>query len=179
MQIQYRQQLNELIEYFKLPKVVCEAGCAEGHFTKDILKWDFDKLYLIDNWANIPGQSGDGGYPDSWHQNNYRQILEKVRPFGDRVTVLKGLTTNMAQYIPDKSIGILYVDACHEEMCVKSDLEVYFPKVVDGGIISCHDFLNLSYGVNKAVKEFCAGRFEINLIPDEEEAMASCWFRKM
>lgn len=179
MQIQFRQQLNELLEFYKLPKVIIELGCAEGNFTKDILKWDFDKLYLIDNWSKIDNQTGDGNYNEIWHFNNYNQILEKTAPFKDKVTILKGLSTNMAVNVPDESVGLIFVDACHEYECVKNDIEAYYPKIVQGGILSFHDYKSLSYGVNKAVNEFCEGRFKINLIPDTDEPNSSCWFRKI
>lgn len=178
MQIQFRQELGKLMWHLQVPKVILELGCAEGWFTKDILKWDFDKLYLIDNWATIPNQTGDGNYPQEWHDNNYNQQLEIVKPFGDKVTIIKGLTSDVVNQIPDNSLGLIFIDACHEYGCVKSDLELYFSKVVSGGIIACHDYMNLSYGVNKAVTEFCKDKYEVHLIPDEEPAMSSCYFIK-
>lgn len=178
MQIQFRQELGDLLNSLPVPKTILELGVAEGWFTKDILKWQFDQLYLIDNWGTIVGQTGDGAYPQEWHDNNYSQVLERVNPFADKVTIIKGLTQNVANLVPDNSLGLLYIDACHEYGCVKSDLELYYSKVVSGGIISGHDYMNLSYGVNKAVKEFCAGRFEIVTIPDEDESMSSFYFIK-
>lgn len=178
MNIQYRAEFSKLLDHFNLPRVVLELGVAESLFTKEILKWNLDKLYLIDSWQKIPGQFGDGSFDQSWHDGNYAQTLERVKPFGEMVSVFKGFSTDMSHNIPDNSLGILYIDACHVYECVKKDLELYFPKVVKGGVIALHDWKNLTYGVNKAVKEFCEGRFEINDVPDEEEAMASCWFRK-
>lgn len=178
MFIQFRHQLGELLTHYNLPKVVLELGVAEGWFTKDILKWNLDKLYLIDNWATISSQTGDGAFNQEWHDKNYLQLLERVAPFKDKVEIFRGLTTDMANNIPDESLGMIYIDACHEYECVKKDLELYYPKVVPGGIIAGHDFLNLSYGVNRAVKEFCKDRFEINVVPDEHESMASFWFIK-
>ena len=164
--------------HYNLPRVVLELGVAEGCFTKDILKWDLEKLYLIDNWATISTQTGDGAFNQEWHNKNYMQLLERVKGFGDKVEIFRGLTTDMAKNIPDESLGMIYIDACHEYAAVKKDLELYYQKVVPGGIIALHDYLNPSYGVNEAVKEFCKGRFEIIIIPDEEESMASCYFVK-
>lgn len=178
MQVNYRQELIKLIDILDLPRVVCECGCAEGWFTKDILKWNLDKLYLVDAWRHLE-QSGDGGYPQEWHDGNYAQIVERVKPFGEKVVILKGLSHEMANEIPNESLGLAYIDADHSYLGCKRDLNCYFDKVVKGGIVSGHDFLNESYGVRKAVEEFCAGRFEINVVPDEEPAMASFWFIKM
>lgn len=178
MQIQYRSELNKLVEHFNLPKVYMECGVAEGWFTKEILKWDFDKLYLIDAWKHLD-QNGDGSYNQSWHDDNYRQVLERTKDFGNKVIILMGLSAEMAKYVPDNTLGCAYLDADHSYNSVLNDLINYYPKVVNGGIISGHDFLNMTYGVNAAVKEFCEEMgFEINVIPDEEPHMASFWFVK-
>jgi Fe-S oxidoreductase len=59
------------------------------------------------------------------------------------------------------------------------DLEIYYNKVVDGGIVAGHDYLNMAYGVNKAVNQFCEEMgIEVNLIPDEDESMSGFWFIK-
>jgi hypothetical protein len=31
-----------------------------------------------------------------------------------------------------------------------------------------HDYLNYNYGVNQAVKDFCAGNFEIHVIEEDK-----------
>jgi hypothetical protein len=178
MNIQYRNELGKLLDAFDLPKVVLECGVAEGWFTKEILKWDLDKLYLVDAWEQLD-QLGDGGYGQTWHNGNYQQVLDRVEPFKDKVVILKGLSWDMAEKIPDNSLGMVYIDADHSYESVKKDLEAYYSKVVPGGIISGHDILNPAYGVKKAVEEFCEGRFELNIIPDEEPAMASYWFLKL
>jgi hypothetical protein len=52
------------------------------------------------------------------------------------------------------------------------------PKVVNGGIIAGHDYLGYE-SVQNAVDLFCMSfGFELHIVPDEEPAMASFWFRK-
>jgi len=183
MQINYRQEFGKLMFHYNTPKTILELGVAESWYTKDILKWDFDRLYLIDNWATIPGQTGDGNYPQEWHDNNYRQVLERVEPFKEKVTIIKGLTNEVANQVPDNSLGLLYIDACHEYQCVKIDLELYYPKVVVGGIVALHDYLNPVYGVNQAVKEFAlANGYQLSDLnqttEDGDDSNVSCWFIK-
>lgn len=175
--IQYRHELGKLLDLFDLPRVVAEIGVAEGWFTKEILKWGVDKLYLVDAWQHLE-QFGDGASPQEWHDGNYQQVLERTKPFSDKVLILKGLSHEMAEHIPDESLGLVYIDADHSYEGCKIDLGIYFNKVVKGGIVAGHDFLNMVYGVNQAVKEFCEGRFDINVVPDEEPNMASFWFVK-
>lgn len=183
MFIQFRHQLGELLTHYNLPRVVLELGVAEGWFTKDILKWDLDRLYLIDNWATIASQTGDGAFNQEWHDKNYLQLLERVEPFKYKVEIFRGLTTEMAKNIPDESLGLIYIDACHEYDAVKKDLEMYYQKVVPGGIIALHDYKNFSYGVNSAVKDFAVnyGYTMADINETEEggdQSMVSAWFIK-
>lgn len=183
MEINYRQQLGELMKHYNTPKTILELGVAEGWFTKDILKWGFDHLYLIDNWQTIDGQTGDGNYAQDWHDGNYAQVLERTEPFRDKVTIIKGLTQDVEDLVPDNSLGLLFIDACHEKACVKTDLELYYPKVVSGGIVSGHDYLNPAYGVNEAVKEFIlANGYQLSdihqTVEDGDDSNVSFWFIK-
>ena len=52
---------------------------------------------------------------------------------------------------PD-DVDFVYIDGNHSYEFVKKDIELYYPKVRNGGILGGHDF-NL-YGVAKAVVEF-------------------------
>lgn len=183
MQINYRQELGKLMFHYNTPKTILELGVAEGWFTKDILKWEFDHLTLIDNWGTISSQTGDGAYNQDWHDGNYQQVLERTKPFAEKVTIIKGLTNEVANQVPDNSLGLLYIDACHEYQCVKTDLELYYPKVVSGGLVCGHDFLNPAYGVNQAIKEFIAANgydlSDLNqTVEDGDDSNVSFWFIK-
>lgn len=180
MQINFRSELGKLLDEFNLPRIVCEEGCAEGLYSKQICEWGIDEFWMIDNWETITGQAGDGGFDESWHSKNNREAIERVWSFKNmKLHVLKGLTKDKIPLIPDNHLGMVYIDAAHDYDSVLSDLKLSFPKVVSGGIISGHDYLNMSYGVHKAVNDFCNNTgFVINIIPDEEPAMASFWVRK-
>lgn len=178
IKLNYRIELGTLLTELKLPRIVAEVGCAEGRFSQQILSWGIDHFYMIDNWGTIPNQSGDGGFNQAWHNKNYMEALQRVDLYKNKIEVLQGLSVAMASKIPDNSLGMVYIDCWHEYEGVKRDLEFYFPKVVSGGVVAGHDFLNMSYGVNRAVKEFCAGKFEISVIEDEEPSMASFYFIK-
>jgi hypothetical protein len=179
MQINFRSELGKLLDEFKLPRIVAELGCAEGRFSQQICGWNVDVFYMIDNWACIPGQAGDGGFNQSWHDNNHYEAMQRIKPWDYKVFELRGLTKDKIPLLPDNTFGLIYIDAAHDYYNVMNDLVLSFPKVVSGGIISGHDYLNLSYGVNKAVNDFFKEKgLEINIVPDEEPAMASFWVRK-
>lgn len=174
--IKFRKDLGQLLDYFNLPRIVCEEGCAEGLFSKQICEWGLDEFWMIDLWHRIPGQAGDGNFSEDWHLNNFKEAIERTDKY--HVNVLRGFTKDMIPELPDNHFGMIYIDAAHDYDNVYNDLVLSYPKVVSGGIISGHDYLGYPT-VNQAVNAFCKARgLEINIIPDEEPAMASFWVRK-
>ena len=149
--IQFRKDFYQIID-LRLP--TCQLGCAEGRYDAEILTWGGTKHYMVDNWATIPNVVGQGAFPQHQHDRCYREAMSKVRKYGDRVHVLKGMTKDMAQFVPDESLGFLYLDADHNYEGCLDDLKTWYQKVVKGGIVGGHDYLSPDYGVNKAVTEF-------------------------
>lgn len=183
MEIKYRTQLGELLEHFGLSGHAVEIGVAEGRNAQVLIESpQITKLYLIDNWATL-NQSGDGSYPQSWHDKNYKEVLQRTKRFAEKRAILKGLSSEMIKQIPDDSLVLAYIDGDHSYNGCLADLKAIYPKVKNGGIVSGHDYLNLSYGVNQAVKEFATanGYSESDIHTTEENgdtSMVSFWFVK-
>ncbi len=180
MEIKFRIQLPELVKELKLPLVAAELGCAEGYFSAELLKGGITLLYMVDNYGTIQNAFGDGANPQEWHERNMSQALGRASQHSTAtVELLRGISWEMASKVPDNSLGLLYLDACHTKECVSQDLDAWFPKVKQGGIIAGHDFLNKAYGVNQAVHEF-AGKFSytVNTISENKDEDAGFYFLK-
>lgn len=176
--IKYR---NELWKLLPESAVMAELGCAEGYFSADILRWPVKgHLYMVDAWVRIPNQSGDGSSDQEWHDKNYNAAISRVEFAKDRVTVLRGLTWDMASQVSDESLDLVYLDACHTYECVIEDLNKWFPKVKKGGVIAGHDYKNRAYGVYPAVWNFTMGgrMYEVFDIPEDKEEDAGFYFYK-
>jgi hypothetical protein len=174
--IKHRSELHLLLKDVKKSQVA-EVGVAEGRFSLEILNWGIEKLYLVDIWET-KSFFGDAASPQSWHDSNFNDAVQRVKDFSEKVVFLKGLSSQMAKHIEDKSLDMVYLDACHTYEAVLEDLEVYLPKLKKGGIMAGHDFLNPTYGVNKAVYEFAEKfGYEVNTIPEHTEENASFWFK--
>lgn len=178
MNITSRTQLIDLLKEFGLPSIVCEVGCAEGQFSQELLQLGVEKLYLVDIWEHVPFIDGCASFEPSWHESNYNQVLQKIKGYEDRVTILKGFSYKMAEQIPDNSLSMVYIDADHSYKGVQTDLASFYPKLVQGGIMSGHDFLNQNYGVQKAVLEFRQGGAVHTLLENGDENNMGFWFRK-
>lgn len=179
--IKHRYQLPQLMQEFNLPMVAVEVGCAEGLFSADLINGGIELLYLVDNWGNIHGQVGDGGFPTDWHNDNYKQMSDRLSPLGSRYKVLKGLSVDMAKEVSDNILGLVYIDCDHSYEGVMSDINTWFHKLVTGGIMAFHDYENDSptYGVKRAVTEFCnTNGYTIVLLPEMNIVDAGAYFIK-
>lgn len=180
MEIKHR---IELVKLLPENSVVAELGVAEGNFSNDLLEAGVGILYSVDNWGHIPHVTGDGNFPQDFHDANYKAATEKLSKFGYRSLIFKGLTVGVASRIPDNFLDMVYLDAAHYYDGVISDLVSWYPKVKPGGIISGHDYLNVEdYGVNKAVNDFVKNilnkDIEIITIPENNIKDASFYFIK-
>lgn len=157
MQINSRVQLVDLMKHLGLPLVAAEVGVAEGRLSKEFLNWGIEKLYLVDIWEKVPFIKGCGSFEQSWHDDNYNQVLERIKGNEDKVVLLKGFSYKMAEHITDESLGLVYVDGDHTYEGARADIDSYWPKLVKGGIMAFHDARNPTYGIQNAIHDFTKG----------------------
>jgi hypothetical protein len=170
--MKHRYQLKDIID-LHLP--AAEVGVAAGVFSYELLTWGIKHLYCVDLWAFHPNLKGMSQEPQHEHDERFRQAKELMKSF-DNVTFMKGLSADMVKLIPDDSLGFVYLDACHFYKEVTQDLELWLPKLVTGGIMAGHDYLNTGYEVKSAVDDFCNGKFKVHDIPEERPEQASFYF---
>ncbi len=100
-------------------------------------------VYAIDTWTNT-GMS-DGVY------DTYRDFLHSIVPLRDSIVPLRGLSTEISINF-DQPIDLLFVDGDHSYEAVRSDLEVWLPKLKSGALVVLHDF-SWAEGIRRAVRE--------------------------
>lgn len=139
-----------------------EIGCANGATTYRLLRYCLDlKLYVVDKWEKIEAGAEGGameGGPgcENWDpKRGWFRFQQVTRDYGQRLTVLKGDSVEMAQHVPDESLDFVFIDADHRYQAVKADIAAWTPKVKAGGFITGHD-IHLS-GVLRAVEEAFPG----------------------
>ena len=177
MSIRYRRDLWELFPDVS-QAVAVELGVAEGLHSRDLCEQGYKLVISVDAWETR-NQKGDGGSPQSWHNANYTVACQLLRPYGGRSKILRGPTTQMAQYVPDESVDLVYVDADHSYEGVKNDILAWWPKLKSGGYFAFHDYEMEAYGVKQAVQEFAAQHImPIYLLPEDAQKDAGAYIRK-
>lgn len=113
-----------------------EIGSFQGESAEIMLSTGrIATLYCVDAWAD--------GYDDADEASSQASIAERAFDlrFRDenRIVKVKGYSYDMAVQLRD-GVDFIYVDGCHRPEAVTRDLQLYAPKVKNGGIIAGHDY---------------------------------------
>lgn len=142
-------------------KLAAEVGVDQGVFSKLILStWD-GQLVLVDAWRQFPRADYDdtANVSDAEHMERYSKCIASVAPYGDRATVVRGVSPDVAGLFKDALFDLVYIDANHSFNACLADIEAWTPKVKQGGCICGHDYMDGTYpggvfGVKSAVLKY-------------------------
>jgi len=112
-------------------------------------------LYLVDPYLKYDE------YVESWipnhsqndFNNDYVIAKKRLRKFNDKITFIKTKSEEATTLIPD-DLDFIYIDGNHKYEYVKQDLELYYPKLRDGGVLGGDNFEVEFQGIPRAVLEF-------------------------
>jgi len=133
-----------------------------GIFSEHLLRyWKGKTLHCIDPWMPFDPPAGlpvKDNVPGQTHEMYYAETLARLRRFGPRAHILRATSKEAAPQFADGALDFVFIDAQHHYAAVKEDLELWYPKVRQGGLLCGHDWLldygPPHYGVKKAVLEF-------------------------
>ena len=174
------EYLNEVLNLLPQNPTCVEIGVEKGHFSKLILEvLNPGKLFLVDPWHvghdineqetygdilyNLPtAYSTEDDYKDI-HNQFYNEIKN------NQVIVRPDFSYNVVNDFPDNYFDFIYIDSCHLYNAVKADLNMFLPKLKEGGLMSGHDYMVFdNFGVIEAVDEFCVEHnFEMIILNNE------------
>ena len=120
----------------------CEVGVFRGEYSEEILTKipSLEKLYLVDPWEHQENYVDVANYDDEGQECHLNDTKSRVAPWGSKVEILRGYSTDMCHTIEDNSLDWCYIDARHDYKGCKEDIEAFWPKVRDGGVLSGHDY---------------------------------------
>lgn len=115
-----------------------EIGCHRGKTTEKLLSRNPKlKMFAVDLW-DIPPESS-GQYDNCNFGRAKREFYRRTSKFKHRVTVLQGVSWEMASKVQDCSLDFVFIDADHSYQSVIKDIVAWTPKLKANGIISGHD----------------------------------------
>lgn len=172
-----------LKEKMEFPIVCAEVGIDMGHYVQylvDALKDDVSMMYGIDSfrvyrhYSRKTRSSGGRAYRPRWAQkdwdNLYLQVVEKFSCYNN-VLILRSTSEEASWIVPD-GLHYVFIDAGHDYHNVINDIHLWEEKIVNGGILSGHDYKGKKYkDVTVAVDDY-ARRFGRKV----ENPILGCWY---
>lgn len=152
-----------------------EIGVLNGHTSAFLLSLS-DKIKLI---------GIDPIVPDSMEASligSETEIRANTAKFGDRFLFMKNYSQHVANFFAAEYNHFIFIDGSHHYEDVKQDYDLYFDKIVPGGLIFFHDSrmnrggANFHPGSSKFVDEVIANDRRVELIG---EAFSLTCFRKI
>jgi len=141
-----RPTIEEVRKQNKKDIVGVEIGVYKGLNSLSILNnLDIKRLYLIDCYKSY----------DEFIDTDMEKIkdiaIKNLKKHTGKIKFIFNTSENACSHIPD-DLDFIYIDGNHEYEYVKKDIELYYPKIKQGGIIGGHDYPR--EGIVKALDEF-------------------------
>lgn len=115
-----------------------EIGVLEGASVEPLVRGcpDLKTMYLIDPWTYQPNWDDIANSPQEVQDLRYQLVKAKFPQW----TVLRMTSEQAASIIPDGSLDFVFIDARHEAEYIKQDIDLWYPKLTQHGVLSGHDF---------------------------------------
>jgi len=146
---------SRLINTYNLKKG-CEVGIATGGHSYDILKkTNVETLYCVDPFSPELFESfAARGVLDLY----FHRITARFSEFGERAHMIRKYSLPAASLFADNELDFVFIDADHTYKSVQQDIQAWYAKVRNGGIIGGDDYTTKWPGVPQAVNEFFTTR---------------------
>jgi hypothetical protein len=132
-----------------------EIGVEVGHNSKSILQeLPIKKLYLVDPYEFYTQEDSPLKLETIERPDEFYTIAKKrLSKYKNQIEFIKKKSNEAVDEIPD-NLDFVYIDGNHDYKYVKKDIQTYYPKLKNGGILGGHDFCADYVGVCKAALEF-------------------------
>lgn len=136
----HRDNFGSLLNTFDLCGTFVEIGALYGGNAKPILRhWLGKQMFLVDPWAPQPADIYKEDQDWMKFDLGY-EICKKLAEQDPRVKLIRLLSHQAVDQFDDGSLDCVYIDGNHCYEAVSQDIQLWFPKVKKGGILSGHDF---------------------------------------
>ena len=122
-----------------------EIGTHRGENAYNMLRLlDIEKMFFVDPY--LPHETG------CKHYKKAKKVLSK---WHNKIYFRLAKSEEASKMFRNNYFDFIYIDGDHSYEAVKRDIDLYYPKVSEGGVLGGHDFCGSCPGVCRAVIEFC------------------------
>jgi hypothetical protein len=132
---------DRFINHIRAEKVL-EVGVWKGAFASHMLKRceSVTAYYMVDPWRKLDAWNKPLNEEDGHQEETFRAAMEATQFAENKRVVLRGVTTEVIDRIPDESLDFVYIDGDHTLRGIATDLISVYPKVKPGGYLVGDDF---------------------------------------
>lgn len=137
----YRDELGEYLNELGFT-TGAELGVQRGHYSEKILQtWEkCQRYYLVDVWRQQNSYKDIANVDDDEQEKIYNEAKSRLGPWDQKTVFVRKFTSDAMSDLPTQ-LDFIYVDARHDYCGVSEDIENYWPKVREGGIMAGHDYV--------------------------------------
>lgn len=123
-------------------RTAAEVGVYRGAFAERMLTEcpALERYYLLDPWRHLDDWNKPANKSDDVFEGFFQETMARTEPQAQKRVVLRGMTTEVVDQIPDGSLDFVYVDGDHTLRGITTDLARFYPKVREGGFVAGDDF---------------------------------------
>lgn len=152
-------------------RVGVEVGTDRGTFADLLLgtaKLVY-KLYCVDPYRSYAEMS----YP---RLPDLLIATHRLSVYGDRPQFLQMSSKRAAEFLSNVELDFVYIDGAHDRQSVAEDLDLWWPRLREGGLFSGHDFDDEHHEVRDAVLAFCRKQQIEEIFVARDSDGAPSWF---
>jgi hypothetical protein len=155
----YPKLYSAVVKYFPDNSSFFEVGSWKGrsgtYMGVEIVNSGKEQsLVCVDIWV---GSAEHQGMDILNEDGLYLEFQKNIEPVNDQrpgtIEFIRGKSLDVVDSIQNFSLDFVFIDASHEYEDVIADINSWYPKVKQGGVIAGHDYPDWP-GVKKAVKEY-------------------------
>lgn len=126
---------------FNIPSdlIAVEIGTHEGQYAEQFMEHWSGHLICVDPWLNGYDDEDPASHGD--RSEHKKEAQSKLSRFSPRVTFKETTSKTAAEQTQDNSLAFAYIDAKHRYKDILQDLNLWWPKIIKGGIIAGHDIV--------------------------------------
>jgi hypothetical protein len=186
--IQNREEIINYISTLKDP-AICEVGSRDGRYFYESLFASNCKLgIIVDIWRDT-GDLNQNDIECSQEELNYqyKTVFKKTLNYFN-VKIIREFSDKASDFFDDETFDFIYIDADHSYRGCLTDLNCWYPKVKEGGILAGHDYISPKmsiemghktvFGVVQAVDDFLTKNNSSYLIHVTPETYGTYFIRK-
>jgi hypothetical protein len=163
-QLTRRADIPAFLQQQALNNRICEVGVRFGYNLMSLLACNPTVLIGIDHYsAGNNKAEQDTGLSQDKLDSIYREVVQRYIHF-PAVKIIKDRSDKTSALFKEQWFDYMYLDADHSYGGCLNDMQWWWPKVRQGGIMAGHDYIETTskqgtkFGVIEAVRQFMSDK---------------------